>query len=45
MANMTAFFTAMLTLIADFLGSDPIVYLFGLVCLCFVAKVVKSLMP
>lgn len=41
MAQMTDFFAAMLGLVADFLGSEPIIYLFGLACLVGVCKVVK----
>lgn len=43
MTAMTTFFSSMLGLVADFLGSDPIIYLFGLVLLCFVIKAVKIL--
>ncbi len=45
MANMADFFSAFLTLTADFLGSEPIVYLFGLVCLIFIIKVFRQLLP
>lgn len=43
MENMTAFFTTMLNSIADFLGSEPVIYVFGLVCLCIVVKVFKDI--
>lgn len=43
MENMTAFFTAMLHSIADFLGSEPVIYIFGLMCLCIVVKVFKDI--
>lgn len=43
MENMTAFFTVMLHAIADFLGSEPVIYVFGLVCLCIVVKVFKDI--
>lgn len=43
MENMTAFFTSMLHAIADFLGSEPVIYIFGLVCLCIVVKVFKDI--
>lgn len=33
MENMTAFFTEMLQAVAVFLGTEPIIYIFGLVCL------------
>jgi len=39
--NMTTFFATMLSLVADFLAADPIIYLFGLVCLILICKAVK----
>lgn len=41
MENMTAFFTSMLDSIAQFLGSDPIIYIFGLLCLLMIVKIIK----
>ena len=43
MENMTAFFVEMLGAISTFLGSEPIIYIFGLVCLVIVAKVFKDI--
>lgn len=43
MENMSEFFVAMLNAIADFLGSDPVVYVFGLVCLCIIVKIIKNI--
>ena len=43
MENMTTFFTEMLRAVAQFLGSDPIIYIFGLVCLCICVKVFKDI--
>lgn len=43
MENMTTFFTAMLNAIADFLAADPVIYIFGLVCLCLIVKVFKEI--
>lgn len=43
MEAMIAYSTGMLDAIATFLGSEPIIYLFGLVCLAFVVKVVKDI--
>lgn len=43
MDNMSIFFRSMLGAVADFLGSDPVIYIFGLVCLCIVVKVVKDI--
>lgn len=42
---MIAFSSALLTNIADFLGSEPIIYLFGIVCLVGIVKVFRQLMP
>lgn len=43
MDNMSSFFVTMLQSIADFLGSEPIIYIFGLVCLCIIVKVFKDI--
>lgn len=43
MQDMTAFFVGMLNAIATFLGSEPIIYLFGLVCLALLVQVVKDI--
>ena len=43
MEAMIAYSTGMLDAIATFLGSEPIIYLFGLVCLAVVVKVVKDI--
>ena len=43
MENMTEFFVEMLHAVATFLGTEPIIYLFGLVCLVLVVKVVKDI--
>lgn len=43
MEAMIAYSAGMLDAIAAFLGSEPIIYLFGLVCLAVVAKVVKDI--
>ncbi|MCM1234791.1 MAG: hypothetical protein NC489_32210 [Ruminococcus flavefaciens] len=45
MDNMTVFFSVMLTMVADFLGREPIIYLFGLACLTMVIKVFRQLLP
>lgn len=44
MQQMISFTTAVLETLAEWLGSEPIIYLFGLVCGCFVIKMLKSLM-
>lgn len=43
MEDMITYSIGMLDAIATFLGSEPIIYLFGLVCLAFLAKVVKDI--
>ncbi len=45
MDNVTDFFSSFLTLTADFLGSDPIIYVFALVCLILIIKVFRQLLP
>ena len=44
MTPMINFSVALLEAVADFLGSEPIIYLFGSVVFCFVCKGLKSLM-
>lgn len=43
MEAMIAYSTGMLEAIATFLGSEPIIYLFGLVCLTVLVKAVKDI--
>ncbi len=43
MEAMITFSSGMLDAVAQFLGSEPIIYLFGLVCRCFVVKVFKDI--
>ena len=45
MDKMGEFFAVMLRLVADFLASDPIIYLFGLLCLFVLIKVFRQLLP
>lgn len=45
MANMTEFFSVVLDTIADFLARDPVIYLFGLICLSQLIKVFRQLLP
>lgn len=42
MTLMIEFSAALLRCVADFLASEPIVYLYSLVLLCFLCKVIKS---
>lgn len=44
MMPMIDFSVAMLSALADFLASEPIIYLFGSVVFCFICKGVRSLM-
>lgn len=43
MTPMIDFSVAMLGVLADFLGTEPIIYLYGMVLLCFVCKIFKIL--
>ena len=43
MENMTAFFTQMLQAVASFLGSEPLIYIFGLVFLAALVRIVKDM--
>lgn len=43
MDAMIAYSASMLDAIAMFLSSEPIIYLFGLVCLSLLVKVVKDI--
>lgn len=43
MSVMVDFTSTVLGQLANFLGSEPIIYLFGCVCLCFVVKAFISL--
>lgn len=43
MESMTTFFIEMLGAVSTFLGSEPIIYIFGLVCLVVVVKVFKDI--
>ena len=45
MTPMVDFSVAMLRALSDFLGSEPIIYLFGMVIFCFLCKAVKSFLP
>lgn len=44
MEAMIAYSTGMLDAIALFLGSEPIIYLVGLICLVILIKAVKDIM-
>ena len=39
MQDMSDFSTAMLTALADFLKSEPIIYLFGMILFTFIVKI------
>ncbi len=45
MSNITDFIAVMLHLIADFLASEPIIYLFGILCLIMIIKVFRLFLP
>ena len=44
MEAMILYSTSLLEAVAAFLSSEPIIYLFGLICLAVVVKVVKDIM-
>lgn len=44
MDSMVNFTTAFLEAVASFLGSEPIIYLFGLFCLVVVIKAVRIIL-
>lgn len=41
MSEMSTFFSEFLNAIAYFLGTEPVIYVFGLFCLCIIVKVFK----
>lgn len=43
MTPMINYSVAMLQAVAEFLASEPIIYLFSLVVLCFLAKLIRLL--
>lgn len=43
MDAMIAYSTSMLQAVAVFLGSKPIIYLFGLICFAILVKVIKNI--
>lgn len=45
MDDMILFFETFLSLVADWLGSEPIIYLFGIFCLIAVVKVFRQFLP
>lgn len=44
MNDMIDFSVALLEALSDFLGTPPVFYLFGIICLCFICKAVMILM-
>lgn len=44
MTPMIDFSAALLGIVAEFLNTEPIIYLFGMVIFCFVCKGIKVLM-
>jgi len=42
MTPMIEFSVALLGAVSDFLASEPIIYLFGVLILCFIAKLAKT---
>lgn len=45
MTPMINFSMALLEAVAIFLGSEPMIYLFSIICLCFIVKLFRSFFP
>ena len=45
MELMIEFSTALLGAVADFLGSEPIIYFFSIICLFGICKIVRMFLP
>lgn len=45
MQEMLTFSTSMLEAVATFLSSEPMIYLFALVCFAFVIKMFRQFLP
>lgn len=45
MELMISYTTALLTAIADFLSTEPMIYLFAIVCLSGIVKVFRAFLP
>lgn len=45
MDNVTAFLSTTLGIVADFLGRDPVIYIFVLICLSQIVKVFRQFLP
>lgn len=41
MIAMQEFSLFMLQAVAEFLGAEPVFYLFGIICFCFICKAIK----
>lgn len=45
MDSMVLYSTAMLRAVADFLATEPIIYLFSIVCMVCIIKVFRAFLP
>ena len=45
MNSMILYSTAMLRAVAEFLATEPVIYLFGIACMACIIKVFRALMP
>lgn len=45
MDSMVLYSTTMLQAVANFLASEPIVYLFAIVCMACIIKVLRAFLP
>ena len=44
MDKMADFFSVMLHIVADFLGTEPVIYLFGLICLICIVEILRRVL-
>lgn len=42
---MVSYTTALLNAVADFLASEPMIYLFSIICLMMIVKVFRAFLP
>ena len=45
MDSMVQYSTAMLRAVADFLATEPVIYLFAIACMACIIKVFRALLP
>lgn len=45
MDSMVQYSTTMLQAVADFLATEPVIYLFAIMCMAYIIKVFRALLP